>query len=124
MFCSVGKNIRYDRFYRKQIFFKRTNQHGVTDMSFMFVFYLLASLFYTYVGMATFIYNPKNKANRLFLIICINLALWAMMLTLINAVSDAETATEFRRIATFFWSTVYCLLLHLFLVLVEKDRLC
>ncbi|HWR61858.1 MAG TPA: EAL domain-containing protein [Clostridia bacterium] len=43
------------------------------------------------------------------------------MLALMSAVSDAGTATVFRRTATLFWSTVYCLLLHFCLILVKKD---
>lgn len=90
-------------------------------MSIMAFVYFIAGLFYTYVGIATYIYNPSNKANRFFLVICIDLTLWAFMLTLINTVSDAVTATFFRQTATFFWSTVYCMLLHLFLIWVKKD---
>jgi len=92
-------------------------------MSIMVFVYLIASLFYVYIGIATYLYNPSNKANRIFFVICIDLTLWALMLVLINAVSDARTATVFRHVATFFWSTVYCLLLHLFLIWIKKDRL-
>ena len=89
-------------------------------MSVMVFVYLLASLYYTYVGISTYTYDPSNKANRIFLVICIDLSLWALMLVMINAVSDAQTATVFRQVATFFWSTVYCLLLHLFLIWINK----
>ncbi len=90
-------------------------------MSIMVYVYLIASLNYIYIGTVTYIYDSTNRQNRIFLILCLDLALWGLMLTLVNSVPDAETATEFRRIATFFWSTVFCLMLHFCLVLIKKD---
>ena len=92
-------------------------------MSIMVFIYLFASISYVYIGMGTYIYDSSNKLNRLFLILCLDLALWGLMLTLMSAVPDPETATEFRRISTFFWSTTYSLLLHFCLILANKDRL-
>ena len=91
-------------------------------MSFMVFVYFIAGIFYLYIGMATHHYNTAGKPNRLFLVICIDLAVWAMLLAMMNAVNDAETATSFRIYATLCWSFLYSLLLHFALVLTTKDR--
>jgi len=92
-------------------------------MNIMVYIYLFTCLCYAYVGMVTYIYDSKNKLNRIFFILCLDLALWALMLTLVNAVPDAETATVFRRIATIFWSAIFCLLLHFIIILIKKDMI-
>lgn len=84
--------------------------------------YLFACMSYAYLGMITYRYDSSNKLNRIFFIACIDLSLWALMFTLISAVPDAESVTLFRKTATFFWSTVYCILLHFFLVMTKKDK--
>lgn len=90
-------------------------------MSIMVVIYLLACISYLYTGISTYLHELSNKLNRIFFLLCLQLALWGLMLALMSAVSDAGTATVFRRTATLFWSTVYCLLLHFCLILVKED---
>ncbi|MBP7176447.1 MAG: EAL domain-containing protein [Thermoclostridium sp.] len=92
-------------------------------MSFLVIVYLLTSIFYVFIGTFSLMYDVKNKLNRVFFFFCLDLSLWSTILMLMNAASDAATATVFRRIATIFWSILYCLMLHFLLVLVEKDRL-
>jgi diguanylate cyclase (GGDEF)-like protein/PAS domain S-box-containing protein len=90
-------------------------------MGLMVFIYLVTGLVYIYVGAFSFIYDPKNKLNRIFSILCLNLALWAIMFSITNAVSDVETAMVFIRIASIFQSMVYCLFLHFILILTGKD---
>lgn len=98
-------------------------QEGVIVlMSFMVFVYFITGIFYVYIGMATHHYHTSGRPNRLFLVICLDLAVWAMLLAMMNAVKDAETATFFRRYATLCWSFLYSLLLHFALVLTTKDR--
>ncbi|NLN65974.1 MAG: EAL domain-containing protein [Clostridiaceae bacterium] len=91
-------------------------------MGFMVLVYLLTGIFYLYIGVSSLMYDIKNTLNRVFFALCVDLALWAMMLMLMNAASDPETATIFRTTATLFWSLMFCLLLHFLLVLVKKDK--
>lgn len=91
-------------------------------MSIIVVIYLLACISYMFTGISTFQHDTKNRLNRIFYLLCLLLAIWSLMLALMNAVTDAGTATSFRRTATLFWSPIYCLLLHFSLVLVRKDR--
>lgn len=91
-------------------------------MGIMVIIYLLACVCYLYTGISAYLYDSTNRLNRVFFILCLELALWGFMLALMSAVPDAEIAIRFRRTATFFWSTVYCLLLHYCLILVKKDK--
>lgn len=90
-------------------------------MGLMIFVYLITGLVFIYIGAFSFICDPKNKLNRIFLILCLDLALWAIMFSITNAVSEVETAIIFRRIASIFWSTVYCLFLRFILILTGKD---
>lgn len=91
-------------------------------MSFMVIVYLLTGIFYVFIGSFSLMYDIKNRLNRIFFVFCLDLSLWAIMLMLMNASPDAESATVYRRIATIFWSLLYCLMLHFLLTLVKKDR--
>lgn len=90
-------------------------------MSPMVFVYLMAGLIYTYIGAFSFIYNPKNKLNRVFLILCFDLAIWAILFSISNAVSGLETVIVFRHTSSVFRSMVPCLFLHFILILTEKD---
>jgi len=91
-------------------------------MSIMVIVYLLACISYLYTGISTFQYDSKNRLNCIFFLLCLQLAAWSLVLTLMSSVTDAGIAAVFRKTATLFWSPVYCLLLHFTLVLVKKDR--
>lgn len=88
----------------------------------MVLIYLFSSVSYLCIGICTYTHDTSNKLNRVFFLLCFELALWGLMLSLMSAVSDAGTAAGFRRIASFFWSTIYCLVLHFLLILNKKDR--
>lgn len=83
--------------------------------------YLLCSIIYAVIAMIIFLNDSKNKLNKIFFFMCMNLAFWAFMNALMNTVSEAETATLFRRYATFCWGTIYCMFLHFFIILTKKE---
>ena len=91
-------------------------------MNFMLFVYLVTSVIYIYIGAFSYTNDSKNRLNRIFFIVCLDFALWSLMLTLMSAAPDAVTATAFRRIASLFWSMTYCLLLHFMLVLVNRGE--
>lgn len=92
-------------------------------MNILVFVYLVASIFYIYVGVSTYMYDSKSKLNSAFFVLCLNLALWSLMLTLTNVLTDAGSAIIFRRVATLFWSIFYYLMLRFVLILVKKDKL-
>ncbi len=65
----------------------------------------------------------NKKSNKIFFVMCLDLSFWALMDMLMSAVTDAGTATLFRRYAVFFWGTFYSILLHFIIVLTKKERL-
>ncbi|MCB2296075.1 EAL domain-containing protein [Clostridium algoriphilum] len=83
--------------------------------------YFLCGIIYVMIGVFTFLNDPKNKSNRLFFIMCMNLAFWAFMYSLINHSIDVRTANSLYKYSTFFWSLGNCLLLHFIITLTGKE---
>ena len=85
------------------------------------ILYFLCGIIYVIIGIVTFLNDSKNKLNKIFFVLCMNLAFWAFMFTLKNRSIDAKTASLFHIYSTFSWSTVHCLLLHFIIVLTGKE---
>lgn len=91
-------------------------------MNFLVLIFLLSSIVYIYIGSVSFACDTTNKLNRIFFIVCFDLALWSFTLMFMHNTSDAEMAAFFRRISILFCSLIYCLMLHFLLILVKKDQ--
>ncbi len=91
-------------------------------MNVMTIFCLIACIIFALVGMTTYMYDSSNRLNRIFLFICIDLAIWALLLAFMHTASDTFSATLYRRMAVFFWSPLYCLLLHMFMIMTKRDQ--
>lgn len=87
------------------------------------ILYLLCGIIYVIIGMVTLLNDSKNKLNKMFFILCLNLAFWAFMFTLKNRSIDARSASLFHIYSTFAWSTAHCLLLHSIIILTGKEKL-
>ena len=85
--------------------------------------YLLCGITYVILGIITLLNDSKNKLNILFSALCMNLAFWAFMFSLMNRSIDAKNASAFYLYSTFSWSTFYCLLLHYITILTGKECL-
>lgn len=83
--------------------------------------YFLCGIIYVIIGVFTFLNDSKNKSNKLFFVMCMNLAFWAFMFFLMNRSIDAKTANTFFVYSTFYWSTGNCLILHFIIVLTGKE---
>jgi len=92
-------------------------------MNIMVFAYLVISVLYIYVGVSAYLCDSQSKLNGAFFVMCFDLALWSLMLTLMNVLNVAESAVIFRRIATLFGSIFYYLMLHFVLILVKKKKL-
>jgi diguanylate cyclase (GGDEF)-like protein/PAS domain S-box-containing protein len=84
--------------------------------------YFICGIIYIIVGLFTFLNDKKNKINKIFFILCIDIAFWAFMFTLLNSTTNAETANDFFICSTFFWAPAFCLLLHFVILLTGKER--
>ena len=83
--------------------------------------YFLCGITYVIIGIFTFLNDSKNKLNKIFFVLCMDLAYWAFMFTLKNHSIDAKTASTFHIYSTFSWATVHCLILHFVIVLTGKE---
>jgi len=82
--------------------------------------YLMCGITYMLLGIFTFLNDSNNKLNKLFFIMCMNLAYWSFMTALMNGAIDAETASDFYLYSTLAWAFFYCLLLHFIIILTDK----
>lgn len=85
------------------------------------ILYFLCGITYVIIGMFTLLNDSKNKLNKIFFVLCINLALWAFLFALKNSSIDAKMVSFFQAYSTFFWAPVFCLLLHFIIVLTGKE---
>ena len=82
--------------------------------------YFLCGITYVVLGIITFLNDSKNKLNKLFSVMTINLALWSFMSFLMNSSRNAKAASDFYLHSTFFGAVFYCLFLHFIIILTNK----
>ena len=63
--------------------------------------YFLCGIIYVVIGIFTLLNDSKNKLNKIFFVLCMDLAYWAFMFTLKNHSIDAKTASTFHIYSTF-----------------------
>lgn len=85
--------------------------------------YFLCGMTYVIIGVLTFSNDPKNKLNKIFSVLCMDLAYWAFLFALKNHADNAETARLFHIYSTFSWATVHCLILHFVILLTGNDKI-
>ena len=86
---------------------------------FSLIFYATFSI-YVFFGIFVFISDMKSLLNRVFLILCLPLCIWAFSFAISISAPDYDTALLWRRIAALGWGTMYSFLLHFILILTEK----
>ncbi|MGK0468672.1 EAL domain-containing protein [Clostridium sp.] len=82
--------------------------------------YFICGITYMILGVITLMNDSKNKLNKIFSAICMNLTFWAFMFSIMNRSVDAQNASEFYLYSTFSWAIFYCLLLHFIIILTGK----
>ncbi|MBK5243061.1 EAL domain-containing protein [Clostridium sp.] len=90
-------------------------------MEILTALYFMCGIIYVILGIFTFFNDSKNKLNKLFFVICINLAYWALMTALMNRSIDGKTASDVYLYATLSWATFYCLFSH-FIIKLTSDK--
>lgn len=90
--------------------------------TFSLVFYI-AFVAYFIFGIYIISINTKSILNRLFLILCLALSIWAFCFSIANSSQDYEAAIFWRRLSSLGWGTVYSVLLHFFLVMTEREKI-
>lgn len=84
---------------------------------------LLCGITYLIIGLFTLLNDSRNRLNKLFFVICISLAYWAILFSLMNRSPDADTANTFYVYSALSWSIFHCLLLHFIIVLTGREEL-
>lgn len=88
-------------------------------LSFLHVF---AFFSYLYLGIATFLLDKKSAVNRIMLLLCMFLAIWAMAYGFMHATAVREEAYNWHRVSAIGWNLFIPLLLHLCLLVARRGR--
>ena len=91
-------------------------------MTILMIIYLICSSICIFIGFSILLNNSRQKFNRWFFMVCMNLSFWALVLSFMTAAKDAETAALYRRLTTFSWSTVFSEILYVTIFLVKKEK--
>lgn len=66
--------------------------------------------------------NPRGKLNRQVFIGSIAMCFWAYGFMMANSAADIETCLFWRRFSAIGWTTVYATLLHVLMILTDRDK--
>lgn len=79
-----------------------------------------AFIVYLYVGIITFKLNKKSVINRLFLLLCISMAIWSFAYSFAYIAKDAMTFSIWNKIAAPGWCSFNAIILYMVLVITES----
>lgn len=93
---------------------------NIAQVSFSVILY---AFFFTYLVWGVYIFNqnPKEKINRIFMVLCFSLAIWSLGYATANVQSYLEQVLFWRRIAAIGWTSLYSLMLHFLLILTRPQ---
>ncbi|MGC9771743.1 PAS domain S-box-containing protein/diguanylate cyclase (GGDEF) domain-containing protein [Fervidobacterium changbaicum] len=91
-------------------------------MVFLSALFVLSSITSLSLGANSLLSNPKDRLNKIFFVLTLDISAWAFTYSLMNISQDVAVATAFHRVGTIFYSLMYAILLHFILVLVKKDK--
>lgn len=90
-------------------------------MVFSFLYFIafgIALLF----GILPVYINPRGKLNRQVFIVSIAMCFWAYGFIMANSAADIETCLFWRRFSAIGWTTAYATLLHVLMILTDRDK--
>lgn len=90
-------------------------------MNLFALIYFFCFTYYFVTGIVTIYRKKKNGANWVFGIICLNLAIWSMLLFLMAITDIPEIAALYRQLMIICWSTLFTELLYLVLFLSKRQ---
>ncbi len=96
----------------------------VSNQNILSFIFFIASAIYTTIGFYSFSLNKKKPVNKLFFIICLCLAEWAICFTLSTGTDhiNFKKALLFRKLGVFGWGIFYSLGYHFLLVLKAPNK--
>ncbi len=87
------------------------------------LFYLISATLSLSLGFYVFLKNKNGNTQKIFLILTINIFLWAFVYALMNISNSVELVTLFHRIGSIFYSLFYAILLHLITIISKNENL-
>ncbi|NTV90815.1 MAG: bifunctional diguanylate cyclase/phosphodiesterase, partial [Clostridiales bacterium] len=76
-----------------------------------------------FLGIYILYMNPKSNTNRLFFVLCISLAVWAMGFSIAISTHSLSNCLFWRKFSALGWGTFFSFLLHFFLEYTGKTKL-
>lgn len=87
-----------------------------------YIFCLISVSYISFGGYLVFI-NSREESNRIFLVLCVCLSIWAFGFAMAISALNLDTCFFWRRVAALGGSAFVSILLHLFLKLTDQKRL-
>ena len=84
---------------------------------------LLSFTVYIYLGVYAFKLDPRSRLNRIFLLLCLDLAWWAFAYSFVYLAPDKEVLWVWFKLSAVGWCLLGGFALHLVLVLTQQDKL-
>lgn len=82
----------------------------------------LASLIYLYIGLYAYGLNSKSKVNRVFLLLCVSMAIWSFPYAFAYLARDIYSFSFWNKISAFGWCTFSALVLDLVLHITKNRK--
>lgn len=84
---------------------------------------LLAFMVYIHLGLYAYHLEPKSRLNRMLLVLCLNLGLWAFAYSFVYSAPNKEVLWIWFKISAIGWCTVGGIGLHFMLILSQKGSI-
>jgi len=92
-------------------------------LNFFSLLSLLSFTVYIYLGFYAFKLDSRSKLNRIFLVLCLDLAWWAFFYSFVYPAPNKEALWFWFKLSALGWCLLGGIALHLVLVLTQKDKL-
>ena len=85
--------------------------------------FFTACAVYTLIGLTVFFRNTKYSLNRVLLLMCLSLSIWAFCFSIVNSAPDQQAALLWRNLSALGWGVMHSFSLHFLIILTENNRI-
>ncbi len=86
------------------------------------ILFFLGSLVSIIWGVYIIRLNPKSSMNRVFLLLCVALAVWSLGFAMSNSTENLDAAIFWRRFASIGMTSLFGFILHFLILLTRQDK--
>jgi len=83
--------------------------------------FFTACAVYTLIGLTVFFRNTKYSLNRVFLLMCLSLSIWAFCFSIVNSAPNQQDALFWRNLSALGWGVMHSFSLHFLIILTENN---